>query len=75
MLEFDPAKSREDYLNQLSREYIDPKIRAFRCGFDDGIDHAWAKRHVPDGDYEAGFARGYELVQMESAMSHAGETA
>jgi len=54
---------------------MDPKVRAYRCGFEDGMAHDWGKRHIPDQDYEAGFARGYELIQMMDAASVAGEVA
>ena len=65
----------EEVLNKGLREYMDPKIRAYRCGFEDGMAHDWAKRHIPDQDYEAGYARGYELIQMMDAASVAGEVA
>ncbi len=63
----------EEVLSKGLREHMDPKVRAYRCGFEDGMAHDWGKRHIPDQDYEAGFARGYELIQMMDAASIATE--
>ena len=65
----------EEVLNKSLREHMDPKIRAYRCGFEDGMAHDWGKRHIPDQNYRAGFARGYELIQMMDAASVAGSIA
>jgi hypothetical protein len=65
----------EEVLSKSLREYMDPKVRAYRCGFEDGMGHKWAVRHIPDEDYEAGFARGYELIEMMDKASVAGEVA
>lgn len=63
----------EEVLTEQLRDHVRAVERAFRCGFEDGMSHDWGKRHIANADYEAGFAAGYELIQMHCAASIATE--